>query len=105
MQETYFSTSQVCSSSGKLRIRFVNFQNNKKVKNDECCDNVWTCSDACDIFLEICATEVSQSNCNADKFRSKVLGVGPRFTFPGIGGDLGNGRENPLEYTFQKWQV
>lgn len=37
--------------------------------------------------------------------RTKVLGEGPTFSFPGIGGDLGNGKNNPLEYSFQKWQV
>ena len=61
--------------------------------------------DACDIYLKICVTEVPQTKCNADTFQTKVLGDETSFSFPGIGGDLGNGKNNPLEYTFQKWQV
>ncbi len=100
----FFYSFQLCNSSGKLGIRFLQLKSNKKVNNGDCCDNNGCASDACDIFLEICVTEVSQAKCNVDTFRTKVLGTGS-FTFARIGGDLGNGKKNPLEYNFQRWQV
>lgn len=94
---------KLCNSSGKLGIRFLRFKGNKKINNGDCCDNAIWCLEACDIYLKICVTEVPQAKCNAGNFQTKVLGKGS-FTFPGIGGDLGNGKKNPLEYSFQKWQ-
>ncbi|XP_028392195.1 uncharacterized protein LOC114516810 isoform X1 [Dendronephthya gigantea] len=93
--------AQLCDSSGKLIIRFLRLKNNKRVNNNACCESILAiCWEACDIFLDICVTEVGQARCNSEKFKTKVLGKGS-FTF---NGDLGNSRANPLEYSFQKWQ-
>lgn len=92
-----------------MTILLLNYRNSgHQVFNGDCCDNLNFCSwNDCDNLFKFCATALGSTvscSLSGGQLTTGILGDDD-FSFPGQGGYLGGGLNNPITFSFQEWKV